>query len=98
MPPARIPPKFVPTLTEVVRSGAAARSDPGADQEQLVMRVMQRVDMTLERRLRETIAATVLEHTRTLGPVLREEIELVVREAVSQAIVDEIAANQKTRK
>lgn len=95
---SRTPPRFVPTLTEVVRSGAGARADAGVSQEQLVQRVMQRVDMALERRLREAIAATVLEQTRALGPVLREEIELAVREAVSQALADEIAAGQGTRR
>jgi ribosome-binding protein aMBF1 (putative translation factor) len=94
----RTPPKFVPTLTEVVKSGAAAREDAGLSQEQLVQRVMQRVDIALERKLREAIASTVLEQTRALGPILREEIELVVRDAVSQAFADEFAAGQKTRK
>jgi hypothetical protein len=95
---ARTPPKFVPTLTEVVRGGAPSRGEESASQEQLVQRVMQRVDMALERRLRESIAAAVLEQTRSLAPILREEIELVVREAVSRAFADEIAAGQKTRK
>jgi hypothetical protein len=96
----RTPPKFVPTLTEVVRSGTAGATKPdgGLTQEQLVQRVMQRVDMALERRLREAIAATVLEQTRALGPILREEIELVVREAVSQAFADELSAAPKARK
>ena len=95
----RTPPKFVPTLTEVVRSGtAAARPDGGLTQEQLVARVMQRVDLTLERKLREAIAATVLEQTRALGPILREEIELVVRDAVAQAFADELGAAAKPRK
>jgi hypothetical protein len=94
----RTPPKFVPTLTEVVRGGENARTEPGLSQEQLVQRVMHRVDISLERRLRESIAAAVLEQTRALGPILREEIELVVREAVSQAFAEEIAAGQKTRK
>jgi hypothetical protein len=95
----RTPPKFVPTLTEVVRSGAATgREAPGVTQEQLVARVMQRVDLMLERKLREAIAATVLEQTRALGPILREEIELVVREAVSQAFAEELAAGQGPRK
>ena len=95
----RTPPKFVPTLTEVVRGGAAAsKSEAGLTQEQLVQRVMQRVDLSLERRLREAIAATVLEQTRALGPILREEIELVVRDAVSQAFADEIASGHKPRK
>ena len=95
----RTPPRFVPTLTEVVRSGAeAARPDGGLTQDQLVARVMQRVDLVLERKLREAIAATVLEQTRTLGPVLRGEIELVVREAVSQAFAEELGSDPKPRK
>jgi hypothetical protein len=96
MSSGRTPPRFVPTLTEVVRNGVAARTNPDTTQEQLVQRVMQRVDMSLERRLREAIAATVLEQTRALGPILREEIEIVVREAVAQAFADEVAAGQKT--
>ena len=95
----RTPPRFVPTLTEVVRSGtAAARDDGGLTQEQLVARVMQRVDLALDRKLREAIAATVLEQTRALGPILREEIELVVREAVSQAFAEELGPPPKPRK
>lgn len=95
----RTPPKFVPTLTEVVRSGATASpTDTGLTQDQLVARVMQRVDLMLERKLREAIAATVLEQTRALGPILREEIELVVRDAVSQAFADELGAPPKPRK
>lgn len=95
----RVPPQYVPTLTEVVREGAAtSRPDGGLTQEQLVARVMQRVDLLLERKLREAIAATVLEQTRTLGPILREEIEVVVREAVSQAFADELGAGAKSRK
>jgi hypothetical protein len=57
--------------------------------------VMQRIDLTLERRLREAIAAKVLEQTRSLGPALREEIEAVVRLAVAQAFEDEIAPPKK---
>ena len=97
---ARTPPRFVPTLTEVVRSGAAAapNEDSGPTQEQLVQRVMQRVDLALDRKLREAIAATVLEQTRALGPILREEIERVVRDAVSQAFAEELAPGQKSRK
>jgi hypothetical protein len=59
-------------------------------QEQVIHRVMQRVDLSLERRLREAIATLVLEHTRNLGPLLREEIELVVRQAVTEAVAQEL--------
>ncbi|MEZ0307634.1 MAG: hypothetical protein ACAH21_06890, partial [Ramlibacter sp.] len=60
--PARTPPRYVPTLTEVVSTSPQARPATGAplSEDQLVMRVMQRVDLALERKLREAIAATVL--------------------------------------
>jgi hypothetical protein len=86
----RTPPRFVPTLTEVVQARA---SQPGGDrlaQEQLVHRIMQRIDLTLDRRLREAIASVVLEHSRALAPALREEIEGVVTAAVSEALAEEL--------
>jgi hypothetical protein len=92
----RIPPRYVPTLTEVVKGApAVAPAQPLMAQEQLVQRVMQRIDITLERRLREAIAAKVLEQTRALGPALREEIEVVVRQAVAQAFEDEMSPPEK---
>lgn len=93
---ARTPPRFVPTLTEVVHTqGTALPPMPAAaSEEQLVHRIMQRVDLSLERRLREAIATTVLDQTRLLAPLLREEIELVVRESVSQALAEELSATR----
>ncbi|MDO8280297.1 MAG: hypothetical protein Q8K31_03090 [Burkholderiaceae bacterium] len=101
------PPRFVPTLTEVVPAPPAASVPtaqgqpaspplvhavlPGPLQEQIIHRVMQRVDVSLERRLREAIATVVLEQTRLLGPLLKEEIELVVRQSVSEAVAAELA-------
>lgn len=94
----RTPPRYVPTLTEVVKTPSSQAPSPGGlSQEQLILRVMQRVDLTLERRLREAIATTVLEQTRSLGPLLRDEIESVVRETVAQAFADE-ATGQRTPK
>ena len=96
----RTPPRFVPTLTEVVDGlqPASALPMPGFAQEQLVHRIMQRIDLTLDRRLREAIATTVLEQTRMLGPLLREDIEAVVRETVSQALVQELSGGVGTPK
>ena len=90
----RTPPRYVPTLTEVVRSPApiVTTAPAGLDEEQWVRRIMQRVELTLDRRLREAVAAVIVEQTRNLGPLLREEVEGVVREAVSQALADELAA------
>jgi hypothetical protein len=124
-PPA--PPRFVPTLTEVIRpipapttstapsalpaapvnasealvtkapSPAASSLAPSADvQEQMVQRVLQRVDLVLERRLREVVGQLILEHTQNLAPRLREEIEVVVRQSVSQAFDSEAAAPNRT--
>ena len=89
------PPRYVPTLTDVVKSTGEARAAPPADaasQELVIRRVMQRIDLTLERKLREAIAATVIEQTRSITPMLRDEIELVVRETVAQAFAEELAA------
>jgi hypothetical protein len=91
---SRNPPRYVPTLTEVVKEAQPAAS-PLLSQEQLVHRIMQRVDVTLERRLREAVAAVVLEHTRALGPALRDEVQAMVSEAVAQALADELVSQQR---
>jgi leucyl aminopeptidase len=90
----------VPGWSSRARAGCCAAAAPEAGaavsleqmQEQVIHRVMQRVDLSLERRLREAIATLVLEHTRNLGPLLREEIELVVRQAVTEAVAQELPA------
>ena len=93
-----VPPRFVPTLTDVVHAldqysaqpSEQVQHNPVQLEDQIVHRVMQRVDLVLERRLREAVAQVILSHTQTLGPRLREEIELVVRESVSQAVAQEL--------
>ncbi len=93
-----VPPRFVPTLTDVFEpplpgdNRLLAGSLPPALQmeEQMFHRVMQRVDVVLDRRLREALGQVILAQTQNLVPLLREEIELVVREAVSQAIAQEL--------
>ena len=99
MATTRNPPRFVPTLTEVVnaRKAASGSTMPATfSEEQLVHRIMQRVELTLEKRLREAIATTVLQQTQMLGPLLREEIELVVRQSVEQALAEELNAGGGT--
>ena len=94
-----VPARFVPTLTDVVKPVLAQQLQPGPAfataalellEDQVVHRVMQRVDMVLERRLREAVGQVILAHTQALGPRLREEIELVVRESVIQAVAQEL--------
>ena len=99
----KAPPKFVPTLTEVVQGrpavaqGGGLPQDPALMEDHIVHRVMQRIDITLERRLREAVATLVLEQTQSLAPLLREEIELAVRESVSEAVAQELLAASERR-
>lgn len=94
MSTSRTPPRFVPTLTEVVHSGPAplTGSAPAISQDQLAQRVLQRVDLVLDRRLREAIASVVIEQTNLLAPLLRDRLEQVVREVVAEAVADELQA------
>ena len=113
MSPPPEPPRFDPTLTEVVRPTSASLpvaepalsnagvppAQPAASaelEEQMVQRVLQRVNLVLERRLREVVGQLILEHTQNLAPRLREEIEVVVRQSVSQAFDSEAAAPNRT--
>jgi hypothetical protein len=101
--PSRLPPRFVPTLTEVIDTAVVPGSPapsapvlaPAVDaglEEAIVHRVMQRVDVSLERRLREAVAAVVIEQTQHIGPRLRIEIEAVVRDCVAEALAGELPA------
>ncbi len=65
---------------------------PQGVEEYMVHRVMQRVDVALDQRLREAIALVIQEQTRSVLPRLREEIESVVRHAVYEAVADELAS------
>ncbi|MFL6693141.1 MAG: hypothetical protein ACJ8GO_09285 [Ramlibacter sp.] len=87
----------MPTLTEVVQGSAASAGADRVAQEELVRRVMQRIDLTLDRRLREAIASVVLEHNRQLAPALREQIQAVVGAAVSEALAHELDAGRSAR-
>jgi hypothetical protein len=99
------PPRFVPTLTEVIQpvrapvpatdTTSAAAVDRAEIEAQLVQRVLQRVDLVLERRLREAVGQLILEHTERLAPQLREEIESVVRQSVNHAFAQELEHDKK---
>lgn len=93
------PPRFVPTLTEVVQpvvrpvnalGGLSHTSVVHAELENhLVQRALQRVDLILEKRLREAVGKIIAEHVGQLTAELHIEIEAVVRQSVSQALLQE---------
>lgn len=77
-----------PTAAAVVPASGPALE---ALEDQLIHRVMQRVDVSLEQHLHDAVAEMVLQHTHSLVPRLREEIEFVVRQAVAEAVAAELA-------
>lgn len=85
-------PRFLPTLTEVVHPSGLVRTAAPAtpDLEEAVWFVMQRVDMVIERRVSEEtevmLRTVVTEQVQTLRLRLRQELEDVVRQAVSEAL------------
>jgi FKBP-type peptidyl-prolyl cis-trans isomerase (trigger factor) len=96
-------PEVTPAVLPVGQSGQVPQATRAqhltaesldALEEQILHRVLQRIDLSLERRLREAVATLVLQHTQNLVPRLREEIEFVVRQAVSEAVADELAVRQ----
>jgi hypothetical protein len=94
----RTPPRFVPTLTEVVQTGPAPLAPaggPAPSADQIAQRVLQRVDLSLDRRLREEMAKVILEHSEDLAALLRERLEAVVRQLVADAVAEEIRARQR---
>jgi hypothetical protein len=92
----RTPPRFVPTLTEVVHSGPVPLAPTASVSHELIaQRVLQRVDLVLDRRIREAIASVIVEHTNALTPLIRQRLDAVVREVVAQAVTEEIQARQR---
>jgi hypothetical protein len=89
--PPKGPPRFLPTLTEVVHPSdlGAAHQAVGLQNEQLVREVMRRLNSSLEVRLREAIGTVVVEQVQMLAPRLRQEIEMVVRQVVAEALGDQ---------
>ncbi len=92
-PAAPTPP--VDPAQAVALPPAAQRSE--ADivrlEEQLLHRVLQRVDLSLEERLSDTVSAAVQQQLDAMVPRLREEIEAVLRALVIEAMAAELSEN-----
>lgn len=96
MPPAGEPAPAAPVPAAPPSSPPSSQSVPAPDfsgiEEVVIHRIIQRVDVVLDQRLREAIATVVQEQTRSMVPRLREEVESVVRHAVYEAVADELAS------
>ena len=87
-------------VTEVVAEAVALtpqakQSEAGTFrlEEQLLHRVLQRVDLSLEERVSDAVSAAVQHHLDSMIPGLRAEIEAVVRTLVSEALAQELLEN-----
>lgn len=80
-------PRFLPTLTEVVRPTASPVAAV-MDGELLVERLLQRVAPAVENQLRETLKVLIQEQMRLLAPRFQQEIEAAVRQAVVKAMAE----------
>lgn len=62
-------------------------------EEQLLHRVLQRIDLSLEERLSDAVSAAVQQQLDAMIPRLRGEIETVLRTLVSDALAQELSDN-----
>ncbi len=86
----RNPPRFVPTLTEVIDVATLDQSSapipPTLELEHLVQLVLQRVDAAFAYRWREVAEALLKEQLEGLRLSMRGEIEPLVRQSVMQVM------------
>lgn len=88
-------PAVVQPSDAVALSPAARLSEAEAFrlEEQLLHRVLQRVDLSLEERVSDAVSAAVQLHLDTMIPALRKEIESVLRDLVSESLAHELTEN-----
>ena len=86
--PPRTPPRFLPTLTQVVDPSSLGlnASTTAMDPEQLVQTVLRQVDAALLERVRKQMEETLQLQWTSLGASLRDEVEPLVRTLVSEAL------------
>ncbi|MFI0545664.1 MAG: hypothetical protein ACH34Y_01920 [Brachymonas sp.] len=66
--------------------------DSGQQAEQMRVRLLQRVDVIVQRRVREAAAAIALEHAQNLLQELRPALEKAITESVNEALALELAS------
>jgi hypothetical protein len=94
-PEAAAQPPVIDPAQAVALSPQAQLSEAEAFslEEQLLHRVLQRVDLSLEERVSDAVSAAVQLHLDAMIPGLRNEIESVLRALVSEALARELSDN-----
>jgi hypothetical protein len=83
-------PRFLPTLTEVVRPANPPEppAPSGIDTDAMVDKVMQAVSPHIENQLRELVSDLVQEQLRELAPRIQHDLAQMVRAAVEGALAE----------
>lgn len=92
--PTRQPPRFVPTLTEVVEplaaNAAATDVHPDLDVDALVASICQQIEPMLARKLQfeseQWLRATLAQHLRLLNARIQSDMESLLKQAVMDAL------------
>ena len=95
--PPRTPPRFLPTLTQVVDPSTLGLTSTAAqlDPEQIVQTVLQHLDSALMNRLRQQMEDALQAQWQTLVSSLRDDLEPLVRASVTQALASRTDPDQQ---
>jgi hypothetical protein len=97
--PVPVPVPVAPAMPEPSQAVALdprtllSEADAFRLEEQLLHRVLQRIDLSLEERLSDAVSAAVQQQLDAMIPRLRGEIEAVLRVLVSDALARELSDN-----
>lgn len=86
--------RFVERIAAPNQAAGASGNGSQMMEEEIIHRVLQRIDVALGHRLRRCINDVMLEQTQLILARLREDVERVVRDSVHQAVADELATGQ----
>ena len=79
------PPRFLPTLTEVIAPPAALNPSLAAiDADLLLDNMMQTLLPRLQAQLHDSLEQMVQDHVQLLVPRLQQEVEAALRQAIAQ--------------
>ncbi|RZL67601.1 MAG: hypothetical protein EOP77_04205 [Variovorax sp.] len=91
--PLAAEPSSAPTDAVAIHPAQLSDADAFRLEEQLLHRVLQRVDLQLEERLSDAVSAAVQQQLDEMVPRLRGEIEAVLRSLVVEALARELSEN-----
>lgn len=92
--------RSLPTLTEVVDTAVTSPDTVAVedlDEEALMHRVLQRLELTLDDLVRQVVASALEEQMKELAPRIRQRVDNAVRKAVSQAVASELKPPLQSR-